>query len=216
VIAAGGHEQPDDGGRGELHLVGSGSFAVEIAEWAYDAGWRVAGLIELLDETRVGTHVGGHAVVGTRAPATETESVIASGGSRRAHWTHIAGLGWSAGTLVHPRAHVSPSATLAPGCIVGPGAVIGAESRLGAHTLLSRGALIGHHVHIGDFASLMPGANVGGHASIGDDSVVGMGSVIVNGGEVGAEVTVAAGAVVLGRVPDGMRVQGVPAREYVP
>ena len=42
-----------------------------------------------------------------------------------------------------------------------------------------------------------------------------MGAVLVNGSAVGADVTVAAGAVVLGRVADGSRVQGVPAREYV-
>jgi sugar O-acyltransferase (sialic acid O-acetyltransferase NeuD family) len=216
VIAAGGPQRFDDAAGREIYLAGSGSFAIEIAEWAGDAGWRVAGLIELLDDARVGEVVSGHRIVGARAPAAQTPSLIALGGSRRAHWARIAGLGWSASTIVHPRAHVSPSATLAPGCIVGPAAVIGAESRLGAHTLVSRGALIGHHVEVGDYAALMPGANVGGHARIGEDTVVGMGAVIVNGCELGADVTVAAGAVVLGRVADGSRVQGVPAREYVP
>jgi sugar O-acyltransferase (sialic acid O-acetyltransferase NeuD family) len=216
VTAAGGHEHFDDAAGRTLYLAGSGSFAIEIAEWAGDAGWRVAGLIEMRDDTRVGELVSGHRIVGARAPAARTPALIAIGGSRRAHWARIAGLGWSATTVVHPRAHVSPSAALAPGCIVGPGAVIGAETRLGAHTLVSRGALIGHHVEVEDYCALMPGANVGGHARIAGDTVVGMGAVIVNGGELGGEVTVAAGAVVLGRVAGGSRVQGVPAREYVP
>jgi sugar O-acyltransferase (sialic acid O-acetyltransferase NeuD family) len=198
----------------ELYLAGSGSFAAEIADWASDAGWKVLGLIELLDHTRVGGATDGHLLVGIDAPATGGRAVVAVGGSRSEHWALVAGHGWSTATVVHPTAHVSRRATLGEGCIVGPQAVIGAETTIAPHTLVSRGALVGHHCRIGAFASLMPGANIGGHASVGDGTVVGMGATIVNGGDVGEGATVAAGAVVLSVVPDGARVQGVPAREF--
>jgi sugar O-acyltransferase (sialic acid O-acetyltransferase NeuD family) len=198
-------------GGDSLFLAGSGSFAIEVGEWASDAGWRVLGLIELLDPARIGSSVSGLPVVGADAPLGG--AVVAAGGSRAEHWSRLAG-SWEPVAVTHPRAHVSRSATVAPGCVVGPGAVVGAKSGIGAHTLVSRGALVGHHCHIGEFVSLMPGANLGGHTEIGDRSVVGMGATILNGTLVGADVTVAAGAVVVDDVRDGTRVQGVPAREY--
>ena len=200
----------------QLHLAGSGSFATEVAEWARDDGWSVAALIELLDLSRVGTAVAGLPVVAPDAPPEIALAVVAAGGSRSEHWSRLDGHGWEPATIVHPGAHVSPTARLGAGCVVAPGAVIGAETVIGAHTLVSRGALIGHHCRVGAFVSLLPGANVGGHAEIGDRTVVGMGAVIVNGTIVGTDATVAAGAVVLREIRDGIRVQGVPAREYAP
>jgi len=202
-----------NGGR-NLYLAGTGSFAREVAEWAEDAGWRVAGLVELVDEARVGTAVGGRSVVAANSLPADSPAVIAAGGDRRAHHASLGGSQWRAATVIHPRAHISSSAVIGPGCIVAPGAVIGAEARLGEHTLVSRGALVGHHARTGRFVSLLPGANLGGNASVGDRSVLAMGAVVVNAMTVGADATVAAGAVVVRDVRDGARVQGVPAQEY--
>lgn len=204
----------DELNRGELCLAGSGSFAAEVAEWAQDAGWDVVGLIELLDPSRVGTTVGGRAVLAPEAPPPHRSAAVAAGGSRRTHWARLAGHGWRPRTIVHPRAWVSPSACLGAGCIVGPAAVIGAETVVAEHALISRGVLVGHHVRIGAFVSLLPGANLASHIELGEGTVVGMGAVIVDHTRVGADATVAAGAVVLGEVADGARVQGVPARRY--
>lgn len=197
----------------ELYLAGTGSFAVEVAEWAKDAGWTIVGLIELLDRSRVGTVTAGRPVVACDSPPTGAHAVIALGGSRSEHHSRLGGR-WQAATLVHPRAHVSTSACLGAGCIVAPGAVVGAETVIGEHALVSRGALVGHHVSIGAFVSLLPGVNVGGHVEMGNRATIGMGAVITNGTRIGADATVAAGAVVVSEVASGSRVQGVPAREY--
>ncbi len=200
--------------RGLLYLAGSGSFAVEVAEWAHDGGWEVAGLIELLDASRAGSLVADIPVLSpARAPAGGV-AVIAAGGSRAQHWGQLEEHGWKAATVVHPAAHVSPTATLAAGCVVAPGTVIGAQAVIGSHTLVSRGSLIGHHAHIGEFVSLMPGVNIGGHTEIGDRTIVAMGAVVVNTTTIGADATVAAGALVLRDIRAGTRVQGLPAREY--
>src|SRR5437763_1349945 len=106
-----------NGGR-NLYLAGTGSFAREVAEWAEDTGWRVAGLVELVDEARVGTLVGGHSVVAATALPAGSATVIAAGGDRSAHHASLAAARWRAATVVHPRAHVSSSAVIAPGCIV--------------------------------------------------------------------------------------------------
>jgi sugar O-acyltransferase (sialic acid O-acetyltransferase NeuD family) len=199
---------------GTLYLAGTGSFAVEVAEWARDGGWSVVGLIELLDDSRVGGTVAGLPVIAPEPAHAGAHTVIAMGGARHEHWALLASCGWGAATIVHPSAHVSPTAELASGCVVAPGAIIGAETAVGAHTLISRGALLGHHAHVGGFVSLMPGVNIGGNAQIGERAVVGMGAVIVNATQVGEDVTVAAGAVVVRDIPNGVRVQGVPARAY--
>lgn len=197
-----------------LYLAGSGSFAVEVAEWAQDAGHEVGGLIELRDRSRVGSRIDGRTVVEAGPSRPGQSAVVAAGGSRREHWRQLESHGWSARTIVHPRAWVASSARLGEGCIVGPGAVIGAASLIAEHTLLSRGVLIGHHVRVGAFVSVLPGANLASHTVLGDRTIVGMGAIIVDHTNVGADATIAAGAVVLADVAEGTRVQGVPARRY--
>jgi sugar O-acyltransferase (sialic acid O-acetyltransferase NeuD family) len=200
--------------RARLYLAGTGSFAIELAEWAEEAGWRVAGLIELLDAGRVGMDIAGTPVVSDRCPAPGASAVVAVGGERREYATRLKCLGWTSPAVVHPRAHVSRSATIAGGTIVGPAAVLGAATAIAEHVLISRGGLVGHHAKIGAFASLLPGVNIGGHVEIGAGATLGMGAVVANGVRIGADATVAAGAVVLTDVASASRVQGVPARAY--
>jgi sugar O-acyltransferase (sialic acid O-acetyltransferase NeuD family) len=198
-----------------LHVAGTGSFAAEVAEFARDAGFVVAGLIELLDASRVGGTRHGLPVVAADAPpAAGALAVIGAGGDRLAHWARLAPHGWSAATVVHSRAHVSPSARLSAGCVVGPLAVIGAESELDAHVLLGRGALVGHHATLGPGSVVNPGANLAGHTWLGAGVLVGMGAVVTDHVSVGDGAIVAAGAVAVRDVDAGTRVQGVPARPY--
>jgi UDP-perosamine 4-acetyltransferase len=201
----------------ELYVAGTGSFALEVLEYARAAGRRVAGLIELIDPARVGGEIHGLEVVAVddhrRSGAIV---VIGSGGDRLGYWAVLAEHGWRAGKIVHPVAHVSPSATVGDGSVVGPGAIVGAASELGPHVLVGRGALVGHHVRVGGGATLNPGANVAGNAVIGEGAVIGMGAAVSNGIAVGAGAVVAAGAVVVRPVEAETRVQGVPARVFSP
>jgi UDP-perosamine 4-acetyltransferase len=183
-------------------------------EYARAAGHEVAGLVELVDSSRIGGEVHGLPVVGLDAgPGT---AIIGLGGERLTLWARLAEHGWRAATVVHPAAQVSPSTQLGEGCLVAPGAVIGAAAQLGRQTIVARGGLVGHHARLGAGVVLNPGANVGGNASVGDGAVLGMGAIVVNGVEVGAKALVAAGAVVVRPVEPATRVQGVPARVFVP
>jgi len=195
-------------------VAGTGSFALELVEYARADGCRVAGLLELVDPARVGTRVHGLPVL-----APEDGSGLAAiglGGNRLELWALLAEHGWRPARIVHPEAHVSPSADLAEGVVVGPAAVVGAAARLERQALVARGALVGHHTQVGAGAVLNPGANVGGNARIGEGAVLGMGATVVNGVEVGAGAVVAAGAVVVRPVEPETRVQGVPARLFTP
>ncbi len=197
----------------ELHIAGTGSFALEVVEYALDAGWRVAGLIELMDDARVGTVIHGLPV---RDASAAGIAVIGAGGDRLALWTPLASNGWQAATIRHPSAHVSPSARLATGCVIAPNSVVGAASELKEHVLIGRGALVGHHTSLAEGVVLNPGANVAGHVHIGEGATIGMGATVADHITIGDGATVAAGAVVVRDVPAGSRVQGVPARAFEP
>ncbi|HEX6654360.1 MAG TPA: hypothetical protein VF072_16560 [Thermoleophilaceae bacterium] len=202
-------------GSGDIHVAGTGSFSLEVAEYARAAGLEVAGLIELQDASRVGAEIHGLPVrAADDPPARGAPAVVGAGGDRLAHWQGLADRGWSAVSVIHPAAQVSPSALVGAGCVVGPGAVIGAASELGEHVLLGRGALLGHHAVLEAGATLNPGANVAGHVRVGRGVTVGMGAIVVDHREVGAGATVAAGAAVVRDVGPGVRVQGVPARPF--
>ena len=199
----------------DIYVAGTGSFALEVAEYARDAGLVVAGLVELVDPARRGNRIHGLPVLAAAdRPAAGAVAVVGAGGSRLASWAVLAPHGWAPGTVVHPTAHVSRSARLAPGCVVAPGAVIGAASELGEHVLVGRGALVGHHTTLDAGVVLNPGANVAGHVRLGTGVTVGMSALIADHLEVGDEAVVAAGAAVVRPVGAGTRVQGVPARPF--
>jgi sugar O-acyltransferase (sialic acid O-acetyltransferase NeuD family) len=198
--------------KGELHVVGTGTFAAEILDWAGAAGFDVVGLVEPIDPARVGTTRHGLPVIAPEDPPPGARAVFGVGGDRRALWEPLHAAGWQTVAVVHPRASVAQSAMVEPGAVIGPLAVIGAETRVGAHASVNRGALLGHHVAIGRFATINPGVNVGGNTTIGTGAVLGMGAVVVNHLTVGDGATVAAGAVAVRDVEAGVRVQGVPAR----
>jgi sugar O-acyltransferase (sialic acid O-acetyltransferase NeuD family) len=201
----------------QLYVAGTGSFALEIAEYAGSAGHEVVGLIELVDPGRIGSRIHGLDVVGPDAADDPPASaVVGVGGDRLGHWSRLAEHGWTPASIVHPAADVSPSASLGDGVVIGPGAVVGAATELGAQVLVGRGALIGHHVRLGSGATLNPGVNVAGHVEIGSGAVIGMGAIVSNGMVVGARAVVAAGAVVMRSVEPETRVQGIPARVFTP
>jgi len=202
-------------GSGDIYVAGTGSFALESAEYARDAGLEVRGLVELMDRSRVGTEIHGLPVrAADDPPDSGASAVVGAGGDRLELWDRLAPYGWRAATIVHPGAHVSASAEVADGCVIAPGAVVGAATELGEHVLLGRGALLGHHSVLDAGVTLNPGANVAGHVRIGRGAMIGMGAIVADHLDVGAGAVVAAGAVVVRDVAPGLRVQGVPARPY--
>src|SRR5215210_8085981 len=134
-----------------LVVLGAGWYAAEVAGWAEDAGWNVAGLAELLDATRIGMTHEGYRVVDLDGLKRGTHTVVAGGGDRRAAWERAERRDCVAATVLHPSAQIARSAVLKPGAIIGPMAVVGAGTEIGEHVIVSRGTLVGHHVRVGAF-----------------------------------------------------------------
>jgi sugar O-acyltransferase (sialic acid O-acetyltransferase NeuD family) len=197
----------------DVFVVGTGSFAAEVADWARASGASVVGLIEMRDPGRVGTVIDGLRVGGPQTDTVGAFAVLGLGGDRRTNWNVLAGYGWRGLRIAHPTACMAADARLGSGTTLGPLTVVGARSVIGDHTIISRGSLVGHHVTIGAFTTVNPGVNIGGNSTIEAGVFVGMGATIINNRTVGAGAIIGAGALVLHDVPAGARVQGVPARE---
>jgi acetyltransferase EpsM len=115
-------------------------------------------------------------------------------------------------TVIHPRAWVSPSAAVEPGTVVLAGAIVNAGARLGPHAIVNSGAIVEHDVVVGAHAHVAPRAVIGGGATIGEEAFVGLGAAVRDHRIVGPGAVVGMGAVVVGDVPAGATVAGVPAR----
>jgi len=170
-------------------------------------------------EARLGVpSIGDDAAFAARLAAMPAEErpwlVLGFGGPPDARRHAVATFGeagrWA--TVVHPTAWVSPSAVLEQGCVVLAGAVVNAGARVKAHAIVNTRVVVEHDVEVGAFTHLAPGVVIGGGTTIGDDTMVGLGATIRDHIAVGSRVVVGMGAVVVGTVPDGELVVGVPAR----
>ena len=90
-----------------IHILGSGSFAAEIAEYAAAAGLRVVGLVEARDPARVGTTVHALPVRDRSCPWPGARAAVGVQGDRRALWEPLAAGGWRAATVAHPAARAA-------------------------------------------------------------------------------------------------------------
>jgi hypothetical protein len=73
----------------ELHVAGTGSFALELVEYARAVGHDVVALLELLDPGRVGGEAHGLPIVGpVEGPGF---AVVGLAGNRLALWSQLAG-----------------------------------------------------------------------------------------------------------------------------
>ena len=95
-------------------------------------------------------------------------------------------------------------------------------ARIGRRFFIDHGAgvVIGETAEIGDDVTLYHGVTLGGtswrkgkrHPTLGDGCVVGAGAKILGPVTIGRQVKVGANSVVIGSVPDGSTVVGIPAK----
>lgn len=198
----------------ELLVVGTRSFAGEVADYCEQAGYRILGLLEPYDASRIGSEIHGLPVL----PFERAKGALVALGTgepdRRPIVERVRAEGGLLTRVVHPGAQVSARSVVGEGTVVGPGAVIGAFSEIGECGVVARGVLVGHHTRIGSFVTLNPGVNVAGNVRIEDDVFLGMAAVVRDHVTVGEGALVAAAAVVLRDVAPGVQVRGLPAAPY--
>jgi sugar O-acyltransferase (sialic acid O-acetyltransferase NeuD family) len=137
---------------------------------------------------------------------------VTSVDARRGAFARLEAAGFVLPPVVHASAAVSEWAELGRGAQILAHAVVNAAARIGDGAIVNTGAIVEHDCVVGASAHLAPRAVIGGDVEVGAGAHVGMGAVVVEGLRIGAGAFVAAGAVVVADVPDGARVEGVPAR----
>lgn len=120
--------------------------------------------------------------------------------------------------LIHPGVELPPDIQFGEGVVIASGVHLTTNVALGAHVHVNLGCTISHDVVLEDFCTLSPGVNIAGYVRIGSEAFIGIGATVINGTpdmhiEIGAGVVVGAGACVVGSVPPGVRIAGVPARQ---
>lgn len=117
-------------------------------------------------------------------------------------------------TLIHPSAAISHHAEIGAGSVICAGAIIAPFARIGRGCIINTGASVDHDCVVSDGVHISPGARLGGGVFVGTRSWIGIGAVVREYKSIGADVIIGAGAAVTRDVSEGVRMGGVPAKEF--
>jgi len=118
-------------------------------------------------------------------------------------------------SVIHPSAMIGREVHLEEGVQILAGVVVQTGCRIGKNTIINTKASVDHDCQIEDHVHIAPGATLCGHVWIRTSSHIGTGATIIQKINIGKKAMIAAGSVVVENVPEGARIRGVPAREYV-
>lgn len=131
--------------------------------------------------------------------------------ARRAVYERTVQQGFRAAQVIHPHAWVDPDARLGDGAQVLAGAIVNAGTTIHENVLINSGAIIEHDVTVSAHAHISPGVVIAGGVHVDEGAHVGLGARVIQGVRIGSGSVIGAGAVVIGDVPAGSVVVGVPA-----
>lgn len=193
---------------------GASGHAKVVIEAHVASGGSVTGIFD--DNTAVRSLLG-YAVTGRYEAGRFPSSpfVISIGDNRIRHKIAVA-LKEEFGTVVHPRACLSPSAIVDRGTVVMAGVTVNADVRIGSHVILNTGSVVDHDCSIGDFVHVSPNATICGSVQVGEGTHIGAGATVIQNIRIGKWATIGAGSVIIRDVPDYAVVVGVPGeiRKY--
>ena len=207
-------------GRKNLYIIGAGGFGREcVGNFRLWDGFADRYVIRgFLDDkpTALDGYTSYPPIVGTVASFTPGEDdvfVCALGNiaPRRRCIDWLRQKGGCFETIVAPTAVVHQTVRLGEGCLVLDHTIVSADVTLGDHVLCHANVLLGHDTKVGDHTVIESYAFTGGFAAVGECAVLHTRATVLPYKRIGAGAVVGAGSVVIGNVPAGKTVFGVPA-----
>lgn len=116
-------------------------------------------------------------------------------------------------SIIADEAIVNPTAEIGEGSCISAWTSISDNVTLGKHVLVHRFTVIGHDTIVSDYASIYTNVFLGGNVNIGTGSSICPKAMVIPKKKVGEHAVVAAASVVIRNVPDGIHVQGNPAKK---
>ena len=180
----------------DVHLLGTGKFAAQVAGWVRATGGTVRGFVALDDEPPA-------VPSGLVVPAAAGPVLLAVSDvdERRKVLARFADAEFA--NLVHPSSLLDPAQLAGTGIIVGPFCCLGADATVGAFTVLTTHSSVGNHSRIGANNFLSPGFHCGNSVRVGDDNFFGLSCTVAPEVRIGDANVFSAGVTVFDDAGDG-------------
>lgn len=145
---------------------------------------------------------------------TDTRFVVAIADSniRKRITEKLTGLGYRPQTLIHPLVRPHRTVSIGEGCVICKGVTIDLLVTLGNGVHINNNCTIGHDATLEEYVTLAPLVSIGGWTQIQAGVFVGANAAVLQNLMIGASSKVGAAACVIGNVPEGVTVKGVPAK----
>lgn len=206
-----------------LLVLGAGGHARVLVDALLASGRVLAGIVDR-DPRLAGTSLLGVPVIGGDEVVDEfpqDEILLVNGvgsvdlpDARIRIFERFSRRGYRFGAVVHPSAVVAADVKLGEGAQVMAGSVVQSGCRIGCNVIVNTRAAVDHDGLIGDHSHLAPGVTLSGGVQVGTGVHIGTGATLIHGISIGDGCLIAAGAVVVNSLRAGLKVRGVPAREF--
>ena len=204
-----------------LLIIGAGGCGREVLQWAKDANrleqrWNIRGFLDddlnALDGKRCDVPVLARIDAYQIEPDDEFLCCIGNSAGRKAVTERLKAKGAVFATLRHPSAVVAESALIGEGCILYPFALISDNASLARGCIVNMYSSVAHDSSLGEYCTISAHCDITGMCRLGEQVFMGTTSHLTPGTKVGNAAYICAGSTVMGRVRDGKKVLGNPAK----
>ena len=203
----------------DLIIIGAGNVGAFLAYNLdlFEGQYNLLGFLDD-DDQKIGMQIAGYPVLGKvediqNYPAGTAVAVgIASPLTRKRIVDKISHLPLDFPNFIARNAWLSKAVKLGKGVIIYPGVSINYESVLGDFVIINMNCALGHNAILADCCTLAPGVNFGGFTTLDECVDVGIGASTRQNTRIGRNSIIGGQAMVIGEVPEGAVVKGVPGR----
>lgn len=204
-----------------LLIIGAGGCGREVLQWAKDINrqkrrWNIKGFLDDAPDALTGKvcDVAVVAKIDEYPIESDDEFVccIGNSGSRKAVVERLKAKGATFVTLIHPAAVIADSSVIGQHCIIYPFALISDNAALGDGCIINMYSSVAHDSTLGEYCTVSAHCDITGMCKLGNRVFMGTSSHMVPGSKIGNDAYICAGSTVLGRVRDGAKVFGNPAK----